>query len=456
MSFPHALQSLVFYIASCAPCYQARQKYRIEQQAKRMRAAKERDGMNRRGYQQPEPFSTNPYWSEEIRMGPHVDRKKFKTTGQPHVTTCGVIPSSLVPPNPTTNTPATNPTKPTNPTNTAATNPTNTEATNAGTVNSTSSWETMYADTSGANTLNSVDTVIVRALNTSTTNTGTANTSTANTSITNTGTFRTLFTNTSTASSVQENEKASVNASRSSDVVNITAPKAPSPAAVDDVVNITTPKTPSPAAVEDERYRLSPDITPTLPANWNHKRYQREDEELWGSEFSRTSHKLMDAIKHAGSSAGRFIEYSLSKDVKLNYDDDDEDCYFIPVNRPLNDYHPPIARRPPFKGKVQWMVQPPPPAKLMEGKIRASSPGDASIYSDRHATPINKDLDARLSASRGSSASNPSRHATRSNKGKETALPVSRGSTISNSSQRTTASATYTAGLPRMTLAEMV
>ncbi|KAI0490159.1 hypothetical protein F4859DRAFT_182067 [Xylaria cf. heliscus] len=414
MSFSRALQSFVFYIASCAPCHQARHKYRIEQQAKRRRDAKERDNLNRRGYQQPEPFSTNPYWSEEIRMGPHIDRKKYKTPGQQHVTgPCGV-PSSLIPPNPTTNTPATNPT------NTAATNPDNPGATPVvGTVNSASSWETMYADTSGANTLNSLDTVVVHTLDTSTTNTGTANTSTANTSITNTSTrFRTLFSNTSTASSVQDIEKANASIGRRSDVVNI-----------------TTPNAPSPAVVEDGAYRLPPDVADTLPPNWNHKRYQREDEELWGSEFSRTGHKLMDAIKHAGSSAGRFIESSLSKDVKLNSaDDDDENCYFIPVNRPVNDYHPPIARRPPFRGTVQWMIQPPPPAKLMEGKVPVSR---GSSVSSRYATSTSKVLDGKFSASRGSSGNNSSRHATPSNKGKENALPVSRGSTISNSSQRT-------------------
>ncbi|KAI0866518.1 hypothetical protein F4860DRAFT_508915 [Xylaria cubensis] len=377
MSFPVALQSLLFYIASCAPCHQARHKYRMEQQAKRHREAKQRDNVNRQGYQQPEPFSTNPYWAEEIRMGPHIDRKKYKPNGQQHVTGPDVVPSSLVPPNPTTKTTKT---PATNPANTTATNPTATN--NTGTVNSASSWET----------LDSVDTVIVHALNTSTTNTGTANTSTANTSITHTGTFRTLFTSTSTVSSVQDDEKPNVDVGRDSEVVNI-----------------TTHKAPSPAVIEDEAYRLSPDTLPTaLPINWNHKRYQREDEELWGSEISRTGHKLMDAIKHAGSSAGRFIESSLAKDVKIETaDDDEENCYFIPVNRPLNDYHPPIARRPPFKGKVQWMVQPPPPARLMEGKLRAGRDSSFGIPSP-HATPVNG-KDTRLPISRGSSMSSTSK-----------------------------------------------
>lgn len=154
----------------------------------------------------------------------------------------------------------------------------------------------------------------------------------------------------------------------------------------------------------------------------------------------------MDAIKHAGSSAGRFIESSLSKDVKLNStDDSDENCYFIPVNRPVNDYHPPIARRPPFKGTVQWMVQPPPPAKLMEGKVPVSR-GNSVRNSNRKATPISKVLDGKFPTSRAGYVNNLNRHPLPSNKGKETGLPVSRGSTISNESQHTTASTAYDAG----------
>ncbi|KAI0444754.1 hypothetical protein F4803DRAFT_548795 [Xylaria telfairii] len=406
MSFTLALQSLVFYIASCAPCHQAKQKHRIEQQAKRAREAKERDNLNRRGYQQPEPFSTNPYWLEEIRMGPHVDRKNKKNNpGQQHVTDPAGPPSSLVPPNPATiKTPSVNPTNPTATTDVPGAD------TLTGTVNSVSSWETMYADTSGANTLNSLDTVVVHALNTSP-----ANTSTANTSFTNTtpATFRTLFSSTSSATSVleNENEKPNVSAGHNSDTI----------------VTITTPKSKSPSftAVEDERYKLSPELATNLPANWNHRRYQREDEELWGSEFSRTGHKLMDAIKHAGSSAGRFIESSLSKDIKLNSndDDDEENCYFIPVNRPVNDYHPPIARRPPFKGTVQWMVQPPPPAKLMEGKVPVSR-GNSVRNSTRKATPISKTLNGKFSTSRAGYVNNLNRYELPTDKGKETAPPA--------------------------------
>lgn len=186
-------------------------------------------------------------------------------------------------------------------------------------------------------------------------------------------------------------------------------------------------------------YRLTPNMTTSLPHNWNHKRYQvrpnsslpssvplraitdlsiqREDEELWGSELSRTGHKLIDAIKHAGSSAGRFIESSLGKDVKLGSDDEGEDKqYFLGVNPPVNDYHPPILRRAPLKG-LQWMVQPPPPAKIMEGKVPVSR-GSSVSNSSRRTTSGDNVIDgvpvSRRTPSRGSSASNQSRHTAKS------------------------------------------
>ncbi len=42
-------------------------------------------------------------------------------------------------------------------------------------------------------------------------------------------------------------------------------------------------------------------LTTSVSEDWNKKRYQREDEELWGHEFSKAGHRLMDAIKQAGS-----------------------------------------------------------------------------------------------------------------------------------------------------------
>ncbi|KAJ8119907.1 hypothetical protein ONZ43_g3247 [Nemania bipapillata] len=270
MSFLLALQSVLFYVAACSPCHQAMHQRHLKQEAKKQREAKEQSGPDLEGYQQPEPFSTNPYWSEEIRR--------------------------------------------------------------------------------------------------------------------------------------KENEKPIASVRLGSDIMSATSPD------------------PDGSTTSSERYRLSPDMTFTLPPNWNHKRYQipnqREDEELWGSELSRTGHKLMDAIKHAGSSSRRFIESSLYKDIRVDSDDENDDGhYFVPVNPPVNDYHPPIVRRPPFKGAVQWMVQPPPPAKVMEGKVPVSR-GSSVSNSVRRDPSGDKALDgiplSRRTLSRGSSVSNLSRHTTAS------------------------------------------
>lgn len=135
----------------------------------------------------------------------------------------------------------------------------------------------------------------------------------------------------------------------------------------------------SPSGVEYGKYQPTPDMTDSLPKDWNCKRYQREDEEMWAPDLAKTGHKVINAIKNAGTSAGRFIESSLGKDAKENKEvkrpntyTADGQRYFALVHPPVNDHHPPIIRQPQFKDTVQWMVQPPPAAKLMEGKVPVS------------------------------------------------------------------------------------
>ncbi|KAI1172407.1 hypothetical protein F4777DRAFT_516590 [Nemania sp. FL0916] len=302
MSLAVALQSVLFYVVACSPCHRAVHKRQLKREAKKQREAKQLEPAG--GYRQPEPFSTNPYWSEEITMGPHVERRKKKSSC-PH------------------------------------------RSVSAG----------------GASATSSVP--ITRS-------------------------------NTGATSIANESKELGTSLSRVSDVtISVSAPDAPS------------------AADKDAGYKSTPDMTTALPHDWNHRRYQREDEELWGSELSRTGHKLMDAIKHAGSSAGRFLESSLGKDARLDSDEEDEDTrYFIPVHPPVNDYHPPILRRPPFKGAVRWMVQPPPPARLMEGRIpvsRGSSVSGRSWRTTSIYTESDEVIDgipiSRRTLSRGSAAS---------------------------------------------------
>jgi len=120
--------------------------------------------------------------------------------------------------------------------------------------------------------------------------------------------------------------------------------------------------------------------------DWNRKRYQREDEELWGHEAPRASQRIRDAIAKAESSVGstlRAIEGRLSKSGPSNREEE-RSPYYVARNPPVNDLHPPVvSTQPTSKGATRWMLQPPPPAKVMEGKERANRSRSASRGSSR-------------------------------------------------------------------------
>jgi hypothetical protein len=120
--------------------------------------------------------------------------------------------------------------------------------------------------------------------------------------------------------------------------------------------------------------------------DWNRKRYQREDEELWGHETPRASQRIRDAIAKAESSVGstlRAIEGRLSKSGP-SAKEEERSPYYVARNPPVNDLHPPVvSTQPTSKGATRWMLQPPPPAKVMEGKERATRSRSASRGSSR-------------------------------------------------------------------------
>ena len=133
--------------------------------------------------------------------------------------------------------------------------------------------------------------------------------------------------------------------------------------------------------VEDSRINIT-DSTTTIPPDeklsddWNRRHgYQREDEELWGQW---SGHKLMDAFSKARDSAGRLFESTLGIEKGVT-EEARRDFYFTPRNPPVNDYHPPVvSSKAPNSLAHKWMLQPPPSAKVMEGKIpvgRAASSG---------------------------------------------------------------------------------
>ncbi|KAL1597813.1 hypothetical protein SLS60_008300 [Paraconiothyrium brasiliense] len=94
--------------------------------------------------------------------------------------------------------------------------------------------------------------------------------------------------------------------------------------------------------------------------NWNRKRYQREDEDLWG----------FDAIVPlqttvSGSSVGvtGLTRPSTSR----------SGSYYAARAPPVNDLHPPVVSLPsPHPSDNQWMLQPPPKASVMSGRERAT------------------------------------------------------------------------------------
>ncbi|MCJ1481267.1 hypothetical protein MMC06_001424 [Schaereria dolodes] len=90
---------------------------------------------------------------------------------------------------------------------------------------------------------------------------------------------------------------------------------------------------------------------------WNKRRYQRPDEALWGAD--------MDDENARGSSIrlSRLRRPSTTKSGP----------YYVARNPAVNDLHPPIvSTQPTQKSETKWMLQPPPSAKIMEGKEKAN------------------------------------------------------------------------------------
>lgn len=272
-SFAYSVQSAIFFVLACTPCNQVSHRRKAKIKAKREAEDKARVIAEQPHlYHHPDPFHTNPYWSEEIRMGPSLPKKgkggaSNKSSSQRGLTT--------------------------------------TESRDLASVGTISSIA-VHGQTDGAG--------------------------------------------------IPSETKGT---------------KAPSPplTALHGIGS-------APTVVPEEdtmSTTLSNTVSVSTGDGWNLKRYQREDEELWGYEFTRTGQKLMDALKQAGSTAGRFVESKLGIEKEVT-DEDRYNFYFTPKNPPVNDYHPPVVSSKPMnKEGLMWMLQPPPPAKVMEGKVPVRS-----------------------------------------------------------------------------------
>jgi len=151
-----------------------------------------------------------------------------------------------------------------------------------------------------------------------------------------------------------------------------------------------------PSIASDVPHSLAPSSlapsSPTLAASdqdstWNTHRYQREDEELWGVDTIKAGQRRMrDALATAQSSVGSKLRAMESRLPKFSLKDEDGDAalpYFVSRNPPVNDLHPPVVSSHPWQtGGMRWMMQPPPSARVMEGKEPAGgSSRDASSRS---------------------------------------------------------------------------
>ncbi|KAI4113237.1 MAG: hypothetical protein LQ338_008212 [Usnochroma carphineum] len=104
---------------------------------------------------------------------------------------------------------------------------------------------------------------------------------------------------------------------------------------------------------------------------WNRRRYQREDEFLWGID--------------TGSEDGHPFEGT----------------YSAARNPEVNDLHPPVvSTQPTHRSETRWMLQPPPSAKIMEGKKRAnrsrSGSGGSNGSSRRGEIGLGRQIGERL------------------------------------------------------------
>jgi hypothetical protein len=98
--------------------------------------------------------------------------------------------------------------------------------------------------------------------------------------------------------------------------------------------------------------------------NWNRKRYQREDEDLWGME------EAPIPLQHISSgSSGGVTSASLRRPETARSAN-----YYPGRAPPVNELHPPVVSNPSLDpAENRWMLQPPPKASVMAGKERASN-----------------------------------------------------------------------------------
>jgi len=115
-----------------------------------------------------------------------------------------------------------------------------------------------------------------------------------------------------------------------------------------------------------------------LESKWKDwRRFQREDEELWGGEsMEDLNYRMPDSrsglVRHSvgGSSVGVPGLFTFDIHGKMR---ERQESYWVARHPPVNDLHPPVVRcSNRSKPANQWMLQPPPPSAVMNGYRHSS------------------------------------------------------------------------------------
>ncbi len=106
------------------------------------------------------------------------------------------------------------------------------------------------------------------------------------------------------------------------------------------------------------------------PDNWNWKRYEREDETLFG--INDRISRMWDRAKNHGRQASTDRgQPSTAGRKRAGTSGSDDHSWLYARNPGVNDLHPPtVSQLPRTKREVVWMMQPPPSRAVMEGKVR--------------------------------------------------------------------------------------
>ena len=106
------------------------------------------------------------------------------------------------------------------------------------------------------------------------------------------------------------------------------------------------------------------------PDTWNWKRYEREDETLFGinDRISRMWDRATQHGRQASTDRGRPLTPGRRR---ADTADSDEHSWLYARNPGVNDLHPAtVSQLPRTKREVAWMMQPAPSRAVMEGKVR--------------------------------------------------------------------------------------